>query len=56
MSSFGPTVYALACGRKHADEVVNEAREFLTYLAGDNVKFEIFITAANNSGAYIERF
>lgn len=55
MSSFGPAVYALACGRKHADEVANEAREFLTYLAGDNVKFEIFITTANNSGACIER-
>jgi beta-ribofuranosylaminobenzene 5'-phosphate synthase len=56
MSSFGPTVYALACGRKHADEVANESREFLTYLAGDNVKFEVIITTADNSGARIERF
>jgi len=56
MSSFGPTVYALACGRKHADEVANEAREFLTYLAGDSVKFEVIITTADNCGACIERF
>lgn len=54
LSSFGPTVYALADGSKHACEVAEQAKEKLNNLADGKVNFEIFITSANNGGAEIE--
>ncbi len=49
MSSFGAAVYAVAKGRKHADEIAGCVNEFL---AG-KVNFKTIITAADNSGAKI---